>query len=353
MYLADDELKELLPSLNIERDISTPFDKDQHIQPCSIDLCLSSVFWKERRRGLIRRGPIIDLSRSRLNELAPLHNWRRIDLCEDAKITLKPGEILLARTSEKFSMPSGYAGSLKGRSSFARLGLLVHATGSFINPGWRGHMPLQLINASKSSIKLIVGLPICQLCIVKLQGTPSRIYGEAELQSKYMDDNGGPSLWWRDQRIKELQNRLQKTNINERMREEIVDSMETQELDIVHRFETDIDKMRVGDFENSDKLVRAFSEREDRRRKWAQLWRKVVIGSFPILILGIIVEAAFSSTMLLCQWLFWLVVLASMVGALWAWWNPVGNYFGQEELQRAQTRTRPAKRRGDEAARQR
>src|SRR5205085_4347843 len=119
-------------------------------------------------------------------------------------IVLKPSEMLLGRTYEIFTIPKDHAGKLEGRSSFARLGLAVHCSADFINPGYRGHMPLQLINFSRSSIRVFPLIPICQLILVRLSSTPTRVYGDRELSSKYMDDDGGPSYWWRDKRIKSL-----------------------------------------------------------------------------------------------------------------------------------------------------
>ncbi len=80
----------------------------------------------------------------------------------------------MGRVYEKLHIPERYAGKIEGRSSFARLGLSIHATGDFINPGWSGFMPLQLYNAGEYPIVITPYLPLCQLMLIPLSGLPER-----------------------------------------------------------------------------------------------------------------------------------------------------------------------------------
>lgn len=220
MYLCDRDIIELLPQLKICTDNKDfPFVPDEQIQPCSIDLRLSNVFWIPARRGAI------DLRKSRLLELSPRRHWKKVVLKPGESITIKPDRLLLGRIYEKFAMPVQSAGEIEGRSSFARMGLMVHCTGDFINPGYRGHMPLQLVNLGPNAIKVFPYVPICQLKLVRLSGRPARLYGERELQSKYMDDDGGPSYWWRDKRIRRLQKTLGEIDIAIAIQNSILDTI--------------------------------------------------------------------------------------------------------------------------------
>src|ERR1017187_1757133 len=149
MYLSDRELTALLPALNFQTsDPDFAFNPNQQIQPCSIDLRLDSVFWRSRSKREI------DLRKPGVWELSPRRFWKRYQLQSTESIVLNPGELVLGRTYETFSMPVGCAGHVEGRSSFGRLGLAVHCTASFINPGWTGHMPVQLMNWSRNPIRL-------------------------------------------------------------------------------------------------------------------------------------------------------------------------------------------------------
>jgi deoxycytidine triphosphate deaminase len=325
MYLSDTKISDLLPHLGIVTDTGRPFRPDEQVQPCSIDLTLSPVFWRSRGGGTV------DLRRSQLQELSPRHNWRRVILDEGESILVRPGELLLGRTSEKFSMPPGFAGNLHGRSSFARLGLMVHCTGGFVNPGWRGHMPLQLVNLSSSPIRLVPGIPICQLSVIEVNASSGRVYGQKELQSKYMDDDGGPSYWWRDDRIRRLQDRLGKSNLAEGIRQKIVALMGPQEPAVVARFQKDLDTMPTAHIDNAEAIVETFTKREDKRRSRLALLRGVLIAQFPALALGCLANSVFSRPIGSWHWLTWLITPLSGIVAWFAWQYQAGDFFGKKE----------------------
>lgn len=198
MYLSDRDIRALLPDLSFQTDHPDhPFVDTEQIQPCSVDLRLSNVFWTRRRghwlRRLVRRGPTVDLRKSHIQEIDPRREWRRAALAEGQSITIWPGQVVMGRIYESFRVPDEFAGKIEGRSSYARIGLAIHCTGDFINPGWHGFMPLQLFNASPFPIRILPYLPICQLMLISLSSRPDRTYGDDELASKYINDDGGPS----------------------------------------------------------------------------------------------------------------------------------------------------------------
>src|SRR5208337_5350450 len=93
-----------------------------------------------------------------------------------------------------------------------------------------------------SAIRIFPFIPICQLILIKLTSLPSRLYGTEELQSKYMDDDGGPSYWWRDKRIRALQQVFTEKSVELFVQERILEKIGIQEPEIIERFERFITK---------------------------------------------------------------------------------------------------------------
>ncbi|NQS97581.1 MAG: dCTP deaminase [candidate division Zixibacteria bacterium] len=279
MYASDKTINSLLSELNIVTNNSdNPFIASEQIQPCSIDLRLDSVFWKPIKRKSI------DLRKSQLLEIQPSRFYKNIELKPSESIKIESGELLLGRIYEEFSIPSEFAGEIIGRSSFARLGLLVHTTGSFINPGWRGHMPLQLVNFSRNALIIFPYIPICQLRLVKIDTKPSRLYGEKELWSKYMNDDGSPYYWWRDKRIILLQERLKKTNMDINIQQELSKKIGRQDPEIIERLETFIDQLLQKEVLNAEDVLEKFSQKEEKRKVMKTICTIVPFGiSFAIL----------------------------------------------------------------------
>jgi deoxycytidine triphosphate deaminase len=268
MYLTDHQIKDRLNEFELQAEhADLPFDASRQIGPCSIDLRLSLVYWTPRRKNRLGRHPVIDLERSQLRELSPARGWRRHELRPGEKITLRPGEMILARVSERFRIPSDCAGAIEGRSSFARLGLSIHSTGGFINPGWRGHMPLTLINNSPSNLRIPVGIPICQLMVVKLDGSPHADYA-ARSDRKYLNDSGGPSYWWRDVHLKEIRDALGGGTIESRVFDELDELLvETEDEAFLERLENYIADQRGRSYGSADELLEGFSSGERRRER--------------------------------------------------------------------------------------
>lgn len=277
MYLSDKDIRSRLPELNIDcKDPSHPFSEDEQIQPCSIDLRLSKIFWEP-----IKSSPI-DLRKRALLVMQPRRYYKRTVLRADEYITLKPGRMLIASTYEKFSVPTNLAAKIEGRSSFGRLGLSVHCTGDFANPGYRGNFPLILTNNSPTPIRLFPYIPICQLMLVPLSTPPERQYGDSVLQSKYMDDDGGPSYWWRDKRIEALQQALTAGNIDLIIQEEFLNRIGIQEPEVIERFEKFIQNPTNNELGGAQQVLRSFAESENKLRSRNRNGKGALIALFTI-----------------------------------------------------------------------
>src|SRR3954447_22924574 len=105
-------------------------------------------------------------------------------------LVLHPGEFVLGSTFEAISLPDDLAGRLEGKSSLGRLGLLTHSTAGFIDPGFTGHITLELSNVANLPIMLWPGMKIGQLCLFRLSSAAEFPYGSAQYGSRYRGRRG-------------------------------------------------------------------------------------------------------------------------------------------------------------------
>ena len=103
---------------------------------------------------------------------------------------LHPGEFVIASTYEVITLPDDIAGRLEGKSSLGRLGLLTHSTAGFIDPGFSGHITLELSNVANLPVKLFPGMKIGQLCLIKLSSPAEHPYGSEKYGSRYQGQRG-------------------------------------------------------------------------------------------------------------------------------------------------------------------
>ena len=106
------------------------------------------------------------------------------------EMTLKPMQFMLGSTYETLTIPSHLVGRVEGKSSLARLGLMVHITAGFIDPGFSGNITLELLNVSRVPITLIAGMKIAQISFQRLLTPCARPYGSKDLMSKYQNSVG-------------------------------------------------------------------------------------------------------------------------------------------------------------------
>lgn len=164
-----------------------PYDPDL-IQPASVDVRLDRLFriFNSHRHSHIDPGH----RQEGLTEL--------VRVAEEG-FTLHPGEFVLGSTIERVTLGPGLAARLEGKSSLGRLGLLVHSTAGFIDPGFSGHVTLELSNVNTLPIKLWVGMKIGQLCVLRLSSPAARPYGSTGLGSRYQGQAGPvESQSWKD-----------------------------------------------------------------------------------------------------------------------------------------------------------
>ena len=163
-----------------------PFEPKM-IQPSSVDVRLDRFFrvFENHKYSVI--DPSIEQS----------------DLTREVAVTggehfiLHPGEFVLASTYEVITLPDDIAGRLEGKSSLGRLGLLTHSTAGFIDPGFTGHITLELSNVANLPVKLFPGMKIGQLCLIKLSSPAQHPYGSAVYGSRYQGQRGPtPSKSW-------------------------------------------------------------------------------------------------------------------------------------------------------------
>jgi len=167
-----------------DRDIRTALDEgrvkihpyDAHdLQPSSVDLHLDRsfrVFRNNRYAFIDVRSPQPDLT-------------EMLTIADDEPFILHPGEFVLGQTHEWVELPIDLVARLEGKSSLGRLGLLIHSTAGYVDPGWKGNLTLELSNVANLPIALYFGMRIGQISFFKMSSPVDRPYGSPELGSKY------------------------------------------------------------------------------------------------------------------------------------------------------------------------
>ncbi|MEY4648506.1 MAG: hypothetical protein RL009_922 [Actinomycetota bacterium] len=115
---------------------------------------------------------------------------RLVEVAADEAFILHPGEFVLGSTYEFVTLPDNIAARLEGKSSLGRLGLLTHSTAGFVDPGFTGHVTLELANVSNLPIKLWPGMKVGQLCFFQLSSPSETPYGSAKYNSRYQGQRG-------------------------------------------------------------------------------------------------------------------------------------------------------------------
>jgi dCTP deaminase len=185
MVLSDRTIRRLLDEGRIGID---PFDEEL-VQPSSVDVRVDRFFRVFRNS----RYPFIDV-KEEMEDLTEL-----VETEDSEPFILHPGEFVLGSTLERITLPDDLVARLEGKSSLGRLGLLIHSTAGFIDPGWDGHVTLELSNVANLPITIYVGMKIGQLSFVQLTEPAERPYGAVGIGSKYQGQAGPtPSRYWRN-----------------------------------------------------------------------------------------------------------------------------------------------------------
>ncbi len=185
MVLSDRDIR---AEIEAGRIVIDPFTPDA-IQPSSVDLHLDRRFRVFRNS----RYPYIDV-RADQPELTEL-----VEISGDEPFILHPGEFVLGSTLERVELPNDLVARLEGKSSLGRLGLLIHSTAGYVDPGWEGNLTLELSNVANLPITLYDGMKIGQISFQRLSSPAEVGYGDARIGSKYRGQRDPTaSLYHRD-----------------------------------------------------------------------------------------------------------------------------------------------------------
>ncbi len=176
MLLSDRDIK---LELDKGRVVIEPFDAEM-VQPSSVDVRLDRFFRVFENHRYPHIDPAVDQP-----ELT-----RLVEPDGEDPFVLHPGEFALGSTYEIVTLPDDVAARLEGKSSLGRLGLLTHSTAGFIDPGFSGHVTLELSNVATLPIKLWPGMKIGQLCFFRLTSPAEFPYGSEKYGSRYQGQRG-------------------------------------------------------------------------------------------------------------------------------------------------------------------
>jgi dCTP deaminase len=184
VLLSDGDLRKELDGGRLVLD---PWDPAM-LQPSSIDVRLDRFFRVFQNSRYTHIDPM-----QQQDELTTV-----VEPDGDDPFVLHPGEFVLGSTFESVVLPADLAGRLEGKSSLGRLGLLTHSTAGFIDPGFTGHITLELSNVANLPMTLWPGMKIGQLCLFRLSSPAQRPYGSDGVGSRYQGQRGPtPSRAWR------------------------------------------------------------------------------------------------------------------------------------------------------------
>jgi dCTP deaminase len=185
VVLSDATISRFLREGRIEID---PYDESL-LQPSSVDVRVDRLF----RVFHNNRYPYIDVKveQSELTEL--------VEADDGQPFVLHPGEFVLGSTLERVKLPDDLVARLEGKSSLGRLGLLIHSTAGFIDPGWDGHVTLELSNVANLPITIYPGMKIGQFSFMQMTEPAAMPYGSTEIGSKYKGQQGPtPSRYFKN-----------------------------------------------------------------------------------------------------------------------------------------------------------
>ena len=176
MLLSDGDIRAEIDAGRLQLE---PWEPDL-VQPSSVDVRLDRFFRVFNNSRYTHIDPSVQQ-----DDLTAL-----VEPDGDEPFVLHPGEFVLGSTLEVVTLPDDLAGRLEGKSSLGRLGLLTHSTAGFIDPGFSGHITLELSNVANLPIVLYPGMKIGQLCLFRLSSAAEHPYGSAVYGSRYQGQRG-------------------------------------------------------------------------------------------------------------------------------------------------------------------
>jgi dCTP deaminase len=176
VILSDRSIREALESgrIGLEPYIAS------NVQPSSVDICLDRFFRVFRNHT----ATVIDVKENQ-EDLTEL-----VEISDGDCFVLHPGEFALGSTAERLTVGNDLVARIEGKSSLGRLGLLIHSTAGFIDPGFDGHITLELSNVANLPITLYPGMRIGQISFLAMTTAADHPYGSGALGSKYQGQRG-------------------------------------------------------------------------------------------------------------------------------------------------------------------
>jgi dCTP deaminase len=178
MVLSDRDIKKALKTGKIK--ITPAPDLDMQLGSCSLDLQLGNAF----RIFESGKHAVIDPHKNAASEFT-----REVVVEGGSAFIMQPGDFVLATTVENIEVPDDLLGSLEGRSSIGRLGIIIHSTAASVDPGMRGHITLELANMGKLPVALYPGMRICSISFEQLS-SPAEVPYYKKKSAKYVGQVG-------------------------------------------------------------------------------------------------------------------------------------------------------------------
>jgi len=188
MVLSDREIRKRIKEKSL---VVRPF-REEDVQPSSIDLHLGDEFLAFDNH-----------TQSYIDTKMDIKNlMKKVVVGKDEPLMLHPREFVLGTTMEWVKLPDDMVGRLEGKSSLGRLGLIIHSTAGYVDPGFAGQLTLEIYNLANLPITLYPGMKICQFSFVQMTGPAQFPYGHKKVKSHYLNQKGATgsntrSIWGR------------------------------------------------------------------------------------------------------------------------------------------------------------
>lgn len=188
--LSDKDIRAAIKSGYLESKYIDP----KCIQPSSIDLHLAKTILVFSRRRV--KDAVIDLKK-------PVDEYMEYEVMSESGCVIHPREFILGVTQEWFHLPDKLLANVEGKSSLGRLGLVVHATAGFIDPGFSGHITLEITNLTEQPLVIYPGMLTGQIRFSVLTSPAEKVYGDPALKNKYINKSSVkpkpmPSQFWKN-----------------------------------------------------------------------------------------------------------------------------------------------------------
>lgn len=323
MRVSSTDIREFLQQgcLKIAGNNEHQFDLEAQIRPASIDVHISNIFWKFKQKKTDNLD-ILDLEKAKEIKQNPDILYDRLELKSYEHITLNPGDIILTETLEEIELPNFLSAALKGRSSFARLGISIHCTGDYINPGYKGHMPIQIVNHSPISVKIYPYLKLAQLVFYGLSSQPDINYQSSPntIYNSNNCDTEGLSLWFIDRDIEKLAYRISGKKFAQDTEDRLKNLINKSEKRVLKQIEEYLKRNKISDPEKIEAAIKQYENKDVKRDKKMRLvfwFFSIVFGADLSILIPSLIEVI--STNNFQNPMFWisLTILIFSIIILW------------------------------------